>query len=207
MKSQPRFAGLLATLLAVQVGCGTPATSSPTPQASLEDLPSLDLPLSVAEAYEAIPHRQTVFDFSTSPIGPVEASYLEASFFLIDQGTRARVTAYRDFYYQGSSSSRPVEQLEVVVGALRELEPPRNLEDYHEVLLKALVLHLEVLTEWSELGLEFPHRERIGDHAKVRQGSSALRRAYSLLMSRYGDQETQANREAFFDYHCALDFI
>jgi hypothetical protein len=33
-----------------------------------------------------------------------------------------------------------------------------------------------------------------------------LRAAYNELMARYPG-EAQANKDAFFDYHCALDFL
>jgi hypothetical protein len=49
-------------------------------------------------------------------------------------------------------------------------------------------------------------RGQIGGHAGARHASDALRAAYNELMARYPN-EGPTNRDAFFDYHCALDFL
>ena len=40
----------------------------------------------------------------------------------------------------------------------------------------------------------------------MRSASRALQAAYGQLMSLYSN-ETLTNKDAFYDYHCALDFL
>jgi hypothetical protein len=43
-------------------------------------------------------------------------------------------------------------------------------------------------------------------NGNVQAASAAARAAYGELMSKYPG-ESQSNKDAFFDFHCALDFL
>ena len=184
-------------------------------EGSVVDLPleepvdrfTLEFPLSVADAYAAIPHRRTRFNFVQSPMDAEHAEYLATSFHFLDEATRARVTAYQDFYHRGRSATRPVEQLGTVIATFRRLNPPQDLREYNALIVSALEDQREVLAEWAAEGDDFPYRDTIGRHPRVQSASNALKAAYGLLMKEFGGRESAHNRDAFFDYHCALDFL
>lgn len=185
-----------------------PEPSSPrAPLPEISELPVFDLPLTVAEAYAAIPHRQVVFDRGASSLPAKDADYLEVMFHLLDQGTRARVVGYRDLYHHGTSSARPVARYEELIATVGALDPPPHLGLYQEAILRALENQRAFFEEWTAAGADFGFRDRIGQHRKVRFASASLQQAYHVLMSKYGTSEPQANRDAFFDVHCALDFL
>src|SRR5690349_293260 len=53
-------------------------------------------PMTVEEAYRAIPHQRTVFDPATAKMNRADAEYLQHLFLWIDQAIVAKVTAMRD---------------------------------------------------------------------------------------------------------------
>jgi len=178
------------------------------PLPPLDNLPVFyDLPLDVDAAYAAIPHRRTVFDFDHSNLPASDAAYLQRAFHLIDQGVRARVVGYRDLYSQGVSDSGPVERMEELIDALESIDPPTDLADYHSALIEALVAQRTVFEDWTDRGQDVPDHRQVARNANVREASRHLRHAYDLLMRAYGRDESDHNKAAFFDYHCALDFI
>jgi hypothetical protein len=187
---------------------GAPAVAArDEPLPNLAELPVFDLPFSVEEAYAAIPHRRTVFDFEGSSVPPIEADYLRIVFHLLDQGTRLRVAAYRDLYRRGASEARPVDRYTELISRVESLAPPLHLGPYRDAVLRALKDQRAVFEEWTRAGAGFSFRDRIAEHPKVRSASQALQQAYGLLMSRYGTSESRRNRDALFDVHCALDFL
>ena len=189
---------------------GDAASVEAAPRAPLPDLselPVFDLPFSVAEAYAAIPHRRTVFDFDTTRVPADEAEYLRLVFHLLDQGTRIRVTAYRDLYHRGMSEARPLARYSELISRTENLPVPPSLHSYRDAVLRALRDQRAFFEQWTRAGSGFPFRDRIGGHPEVRSASRELRRAYQILMSQYGRSESRHNRNALFDVHCALDFL
>lgn len=183
------------------------APRAPAPR--LQELPDFDLPLSVAEAYAAIPHRQTRFRFETAPLRVEERRYLEAMFHLIDQGTRVRVVAWRDLYHRDATPCDPVGRLTVLIRYVDALAPPPDLGAYHAEVRTALVEQRAFFREWLDRGADFEARGggALAAHPAVQGSSRALRSAYGILMRRLGPGLAGQERQAFFDYHCALDFL
>lgn len=64
----------------------------------------------------------------------------------------------------------------------------------------------QYFVDWKSQGDRFAFGQQVGDHPGVRAASANLRAAYDELMSKYPN-ESQTNKDAFFDYHCALDFL
>jgi hypothetical protein len=180
------------------------STSPPT----LESAPTLNLALSVEEAYEAIPHRRTAMDLAASNIPTREKRYLEVAFHLIDQSIRLRVTAYRKFSHGIAGDAQLISDMGRVSEFLQSSAPPANLSGYHKHLVKALSDQRAYFEEWSARGEQFQYGtpQRLASHPKVQGASNALREAYGILMQIYSG-ESEHNRQAFFDYHCALDFL
>jgi len=170
--------------------------------------PVLNLDLSVEEAYAAIPHRRTAMDFTASNIPTQEKRYLEVAFHIIEQSIRLRVTAYRKFSHGEAGDAQLIADMGRVSEFLKSVEPPANLSSYHKRLVKALSDQRAYFEEWSARGAQFqygsPHR--LASHPKVQGASKALHDAYGILMQLYSGEDAH-NKQAFFDYHCALDFI
>jgi hypothetical protein len=64
---------------------------------------------------------------------------------------------------------------------------------------------LAFLEDWRRQGPAFPE-QTLAVHPRVQSASGALRAAYQTLIARYPEQGA-SNKDAFFDYHCALDFL
>jgi hypothetical protein len=130
---------------------------------------------------------------------------LEVAFHLIDQAIRLRVDAYQKFS-QGELSDSQIADYDRLIDHLQKIEAPSGLSNYQARLLKALADQRTFFQEWRTEGQQFQYRTSVGTHPKVQSASNALREAYGMLMELYPN-ETNTNKEAFFDYHCALDFI
>ena len=170
--------------------------------------PTLNLDLSVDAAYAAIPHRRTAMDFSASNMPGQDKRFLEVAFHLIDQAIRLRVTAYQKFSKSGVGDSQSISDMDRLVDYLQNTEAPASLSSYHAHLLQALSDQRAFFEEWQTQGQQFQYGspKTMRTHPKVQSASAALQQAYGALMERY-PSEGNKNKEAFFDYHCALDFL
>ena len=175
---------------------------------SMDSVPVLDLALSVDDAYKAIPHRRTAMDFAASNARDQDKRYLEVAFHLIDQAIRLRVTAYQKFSRAGADDPQLISDMDRIIDFLQNVEAPPHLFSYHQHLLQGLSDQRAFFAEWQSQGqqFQFGSPNRIGSHPKVQSASNALREAYQILMQEYPGEGTR-NKDAFFDYHCALDFI
>ena len=169
--------------------------------------PVFNLDLSVDAAYAAIPHRRTVMDFAASNMPDQDKRFLEVAFHVIDQGIRLRVSAYQRFS-RGLSDSQSISDMDRLVEYLQNTEAPESLLSYQTKLLEALSDQRAFFVEWNSEGQQFRYGspQAIGTHPKVQSASAALREAYGILMETYPGEGSN-NKEAFFDYHCALDFL
>ena len=161
--------------------------------------------LSVDDAYTAIPHRRTVWsdDQTTVPVGDRE--YLKAMFQVLDQTVVARVAGIQN-YSRGDFASFDADgELGRLSDYVRQAQVPPALTDYNSRILSALAGEQQFFRDWKSDPDHFDSMKQVNGHLGVNQSSAALRSACQGLMSKY-PQESQANRDAFFDYHCAADF-
>ena len=133
--------------------------------------------MSVDDAYAAIPHRRTVFDRRAATMSTEEANALDRLFALVDRAIVARITKTGH---------------DEVLAALRSLDPPPQLGHVRTLVIEAVVAEQAYLAK--------------GDQAAVATASARLHEAYAELMSLYPGEGAH-NRDAFFDYLCALDFL
>lgn len=170
--------------------------------------PTLDLDLSVDAAYAAIPHKRTAMNFAVSNMPDQDKRFLEVAFHVIDQAIRLRVTAYQKFSRGELRGSQSISDIDRLVDYLQNAEAPDSLSNYQVRLLQALSDQRAFFEEWNTAGQQFRYGspQTIAAHPKVQSASTALREAYGILMETYPN-EVSNNKEAFFDYHCALDFL
>ena len=149
--------------------------------------------LSVEEAYRLIPHQRTVFQPASARMTASERAYLAAFFNAIEQAIIAKVSARRD--------ATVAEAYAPVWRTWEELNPPTSLKAAQDKVKVAIIdqqaFLLEIEKKQSSWNLS---------HPKVRSSSANLQGAYRDLMRLYPG-EGAVNRQAFFDYLCALDFI
>jgi hypothetical protein len=170
------------------------------------DPPAIDSGLSVDQAYAAIPHRRTVWDNSSSAIPADEKVYLRNIFQAMDVGVTVRVAALQNFSAGRFDGADPVAQYDQLIEFVRGMAVPGPLAGYHQKILDGFTGQRQLFADWKSQREQFPFAQRIGDHPGARNASNALRAAYGELMAKYPD-ESPSNKDAFFDYHCALDFL
>ena len=157
--------------------------------------------MSVAEAYQAIPHRRTVFDYEQATMPEDEKIYLHQMFAFIDLAIVERV---KMLLWLSSPVARgaPADNYDNILSQIQSLKAPGPLQNFHNLVHDAISEQHKALDEWQKNSLP----ASMAQHPLVQSASSKLHEAYSILLSLY-PQESQYNKEAFFDYLCALDFI
>jgi hypothetical protein len=184
---------------------GAPSASA-TPQYRYNDPPTAGVGPSVEEAYAAIPHRRTIWDQSGSAVPAEEKEYLQTVFQVLDQAVRVRVAGQQAFSNQRFESADIDAEFDRLIAFVRAMPAPKALGSYHQEILSALASERQFFDDWKSQGDRFPFARDVASHPGVRAASAYLRSAYSELMSKYPN-ESPSNKDAFFDYHCALDFL
>ena len=176
-------------------------------QPTVGSAPTLKLDLSVDAAYAAIPHRRTAMDFAASNMPDQDKRFLEVAFHLVDQAIRLRVSAYQKFL-KGEPGDSQIADFDTLIDYLQNAEAPAGLTNYQARLAQALSEQRAFFQEWQTGGQQYQYGspQTVGTSPRVQRASSALREAYGILMELYPN-ENDSNKAAFFDYHCALDFI
>jgi len=164
--------------------------------------------LGVEDAYQAIPHRRTPFEVTTSTLSTSESEALKRLFELTDRGVVVRVQGLQ------AQHAADVVALERVSSgyssltyALATLAVPATIENAKAHILQSVQLHqhhFEVALNRQRSNAEASAKFQRSD--EIVQASSHLHSAYGLLMKSFPD-ESSRNRQAFFDHLCALDFL
>ena len=202
--------GLLAFVVAG--GCKSPAEKAVGAEvveaapSRYSEPPSFDTGLSVEQAYAAIPHRRTIWVESESSIPTEEKTYLKAMFQVVDQAIAVRVASLQNFANGQFDVMDTDAEFDLLIKYVREMVAPKKLAAYHQDILNGLTGERQFFHDWREARGGFPYARQIQNHPGVKSASAAIRAAYGELMANYpGENET--NKAAFFDYHCALDFL
>ena len=198
-------AGLLA-------GCQKGASASEnaptveTATAQYADPPQTSSGISVEQAYEAIPHPRTVWDAADTTVPREERAYLSAIFKVLDEAVAVRVAGMQDYSSGHFNYSDPEAEYGRLLAYVQEMAVPTPLAEYHQDIIAALTGQQKFFADWKAQGQNFAYAQNVGVHPGVQGASAALRAAYNELMAKY-PHEAQKNKDAFFDYHCALDFM
>jgi len=159
--------------------------------ALLSLLASQAFAMTVEEAYQSVPHRRTVFDAQTAKMNASEAAYLTRLFNWMDQAIVAKQSVFRGADLEKAYAG--------VWATLKDLQPPSKLKHVQELYGQAAQDEHAYLQEWQKT------RSFNGNHPLVNQASGRLVQGYNEMMRIY-PSETPHNKDAFFDYPCALDF-
>lgn len=190
------------------VSAASPQSEPSAAPAALQysDPPSVGVGPSVEEAYAAIPHRRTIWDENGSTVPSGEREYLQTMFQVLDQAVRVRVAGQQAFSNQQYDSADIDGEFNRLISFVQSMPIPPGLNSYHQLILSALSGERQYFADWKSQGDRFPFAQQVANHPGVRAASSNLRSAYGELMSKY-PSESPSNKDAFFDYHCALDFL
>jgi len=180
--------------------------AQPAAPGQYSDPPSLDPGISVDDAYAAISHRRTVWAESESTVPAPERDYLKVMFTLEDEAVAARVAGLQKYSRGQFDDSNVDSEFDQLISFGHSVVPPESLKTYHNDIVDALVAQQQFFREWKSAGSQFAYAQRIAENPEAQKASGELKAAYNELMSKY-PQEGQTNKDAFFDYHCALDFM
>ena len=160
----------------------------------------------VCSSYLAIPHQRTEFDAVFSEVPAPEKAYLKLMFPLIDQAIAVSVSTLRA-YTSGPRTEDGIAQYQALIDFANAITPPSTLATYHKDIVLALQAQKAFFQDWRTKSRGFSYKgNATGNHPQIQTASRHLRAAYNRLMSQF-PQEDSINKSAFFDYHCALDFI
>jgi hypothetical protein len=168
--------------------------------------PAVNVGITVDQAYAAIPHRHIVWDDSHSPIPQSGRTYLGTMFQVIDEAVELRVAGQLDFSAGRFDSDDIVGQFDELIAYARGLTVPARLSYYHRYIVRCLSSERKVFADWKSQQTNFPYAQDIAKDPDVLDASRAVHAAYLCLVLIYPN-ETRNNKDAFYDYHCALDFL
>lgn len=151
--------------------------------------------LDTAEAYRLIPHKQTPFYLSKSNLPSNEASYVEKLLSLSERAMVERVEAMME----GPRKSNYARDIDRILLDLSNLKTPTKLKPAYQHIVTAIEQHRSY---FALSGSSSKSKKQ----QLVKSSSRHLIAAYNVLMKLY-PQESRHNKQAFFDYLCALDFI
>ena len=199
--AEPKFAS--AVQAAAPSADRASASAAPV---QYNDPPTADVGLTVEQAYAAIPHRRTIWLDSQTTVPSDEGAYLKVIFQVVDQAIAVRVVGLQNFSNQQFDSANIDAEFDRLITFAGAMPVPKTLASYHHHILQALSSERQFFVEWKSQGERFPFAQQIANHPGVQTASSAARAAYGELLSKY-PHENESNKTAFFDYHCALDFL
>jgi len=164
--------------------------------------------LTVVEAYQAIPHNRTVFDVQASKLSAAHTDALRKLFELSDRGIVLRVEGLRAFWSGTNNDIQSVlSGYRALATALSSLQAPADIKPAQDLVLQSIQLHqryFEAKLREKESGAKVDLAYR--QNQDVNQASQKLQTAYGVLMRSFPNEPT-VNRQAFYDYLCALDFL
>lgn len=135
------------------------AGSSNKAHTSTSAPPTLNLDLSIDDAYAAIPHKRTTMDFAASSMNDQDKRFLEVAFHLIDQAIRLRVTTCQKFS-RGDVGNTSISDMDRLIDYLQNSEPPESLKENANNTAVLLKLS-DVYFLFGDLKNEQSYREKV----------------------------------------------
>ncbi len=163
---------------------------------------ALDQQMTVATAYQAIPHRRTGFDHRKSTISRQAAEKLHAIFNWTDKAVIERVETLQAVFGNNRDRYR-LYNYQIIIDALQNMKLPGNIQQAHTLITEA-VREQQIYFEQLHSSIGKMHFNS-GDPL-IQSSHKKLLNAYNQLMRQFPNESAE-NRQAFFDHLCALDFI
>jgi hypothetical protein len=154
--------------------------------------------MEIDQAYRLIPHQRTTFKLHRSNLPQSEARSVAHLLSLAEQAMVERVDALA----KGPDRSGYLSRIDSSLWQIDHLEVPTNIEPARGHILTAVRQH----RAYFELHGSDGSQTKAARQQLIQSSHGHLISAYNRLMKTY-PTETQHNKQAFFDYLCALDFI
>lgn len=154
--------------------------------------------LDIEQAYQLIPHQRTVFLLHQSTLPQSQARGVARLLSLVEQAMVERVNAMM----KGPRKSGYQTQIDPILQQIAALQMPAGIQAARDHILTAIQQHRDYFELYEATDTE----ARDARQQLVQLSHRHLITAYQQLMKSY-PAETRHNKQAFFDYLCALDFI
>ena len=154
--------------------------------------------LEIDRAYQLIPHQQTTFLAGQSKIPRDEVKAVNRLLSLAELAMVERVNALQ----KGPKASQYFSRIDRVLQNIQSMEVTPGLQKIRQHIQTSIQQH----SAYFELYEQTDKQSKAKQKQLVQSSHQHLITAYNLLMTAY-PQETKHNKQAFFDYLCALDFI
>jgi len=154
--------------------------------------------LEVEQAYRMIPHNRTVFLLYQSNLPAIDARQVARLLTLAEKAMVARV----DARVNGAAKTGYLSRIDDIMRQIDKLKVPERIAKARKHILSALQQHRKYF-ELENMSGSSAEAKR---SQLIQSSHRHLIAAYQQLMEAYPD-ETKHNRQAFFDYLSALDFI
>ena len=134
-----------------------------------------------------------------------ERDYLSAMFHVLDQAVVVQVAGTRSYQRKDFDGFDAEGNLDRLIDYVQNTQAPPRLRNYNGDIVTALSGERQFFRDWKNQPDSFNYAGQVGSHQGLTQADVALHAAYQELMTKY-PHESQANQDAFYDYHCGADF-
>ncbi|MCP4769565.1 MAG: hypothetical protein GY875_25320 [Gammaproteobacteria bacterium] len=150
------------------------------------------------QAYRLIPHQRTVFQLHQSAIPATEAQQVAKLLLLAEKAMVERV----DAMVNGAGKTGYLPRIDSILWQIDQLRVPIRVQAARDHIHEAVQQHRTFFELQNVTGNQVEaNRQQL-----VQSSHRHLVKAYRQLLQTY-PEETKHNKQAFFDYLCALDFI
>ena len=163
--------------------------------------------MTVDQAYAQLKHRRTVFDAGKTRASKEQVESLRRIFSYAELGTILKVRAY-NAHYQGDRAAYAavLRDYDSLVEITKRQAPPADVKQVHDLVAGAIAEQRAVLVSSAAKPKEALSRASLAREPEVQKVHRDLIQAYNALLAKF-PKEPQVNRDAFYDYLCALDFL
>ena len=163
--------------------------------------------MTVDQAYAQLKHRRTVFDASRTGASKVQVESLQRIFAYAELGTILKVRAYNAHYHGDKAAYAAVlRDYDALIAITKGQAPPADVKQVHDLVAGAIAEQRAVLASSAAKPKEALSRASLARAPEVQKVHRDLIQAYNVLIAKF-PKEPQVNRDAFYDYLCALDFL
>jgi hypothetical protein len=154
--------------------------------------------MGVEQAYQLIPHQRTVFQLHKTNLPANEAKQVTRLLTLAEKAMVERVNALHNGARKADYNSR----IDSILWQIEQLQVPGQVTAARDHIQTAVQQHRSFFELQNVSGSD----ARASRNQLIQSSHRHLLSAYRVLMQAYPN-ETRQNKQAFFDYLCALDFI
>jgi len=154
--------------------------------------------MGIEQAYQLIPHQRTVFQLHKTNLPASDAQQVTRLLTLAEKAMVERVNALNN----GASKTDYMSRIDSILWQIEQLQVPGQVTAARDHIQTAVQQH----RSFFELQNVSGSNARAGRNQLIQSSHKHLISAYGVLMRTYPN-ETKHNKQAFFDYLCALDFI